>query len=95
MVMPLKIKDLTGGFRAHSRRLLQEMYIESDGFYINLEMSIKAEYSGFKVVEIPVIIYPRYKGQSSRKILSEIPKYLAFLIDTRIKLLLGKLRMKK
>lgn len=94
-VMPLKTKDLTGGFRAHNRRLLQDMYIESNGFYINLEMTIKAECMGFKVVEIPIIIYPRYKGQSSRKILFEIPKYLKFLIGTRIKLLSGKLRLKK
>lgn len=84
LTLNLGVKDLTSGYRAHLADVLRNMTIESEGFQINLEMILKVKKQGCKIIEIPIKIYPRKAGTSSRKILKEIPKYLAYILKIKL-----------
>jgi len=50
----VRIRDSQSGFRWISRRVLQEVSLESPKFAIESELLIKAGKKGFKITEIPI-----------------------------------------
>ena len=63
----VKINDLTTGFRAYKKEVLEKINIEkieSDGYAFQLEMLYRAKCSDFKIGAIPIIFYNRKKGKS-------------------------------
>ncbi len=67
LVLGMSIKDLTGGFKCFSRRVLESMDLESieaSGYGFQIEMTYKAVRSGFKVAEMPIIFEERREGKS-------------------------------
>lgn len=66
----IKTKDPTNGFRMFSRRLLNNVPIESkEGFAYSIELLIKAQKQNFKVIEIPSIWIERKDRKSSFKLI--------------------------
>jgi len=80
------IKDPTNSFRLFSKKLLNNVEIESQkGFTLSLELTAKAHRLGYKIVEIPAIWKERDKGKSRFKLFSFIPPYLKwffYIIET-------------
>ena len=71
------IKDPTNSFRLFSKKLINNVKIESDkGFTLSLELAAKAHRLGYKMIEIPTIWKERNKGKSRFKLFSFIPPYL-------------------
>ena len=72
------IKDSTNSFRLFSKKLIDNIKIESQkGFTLSLELTAKAHRLGFKIIEIPSIWKERDdKGKSRFKLFSFIPPYL-------------------
>ena len=71
------IKDPTNSFRLFSKKLIDEVNIESrKGFTLSLELTAKAHRLGYKITEIPSIWKERDKGKSRFKLFSFIPPYL-------------------
>lgn len=67
LMLGLSIRDLTGGFKCFSRRVLEAMNletIESTGYGFQIEMTYRAVRSGFKVAEMPIIFEERREGKS-------------------------------
>ncbi|AUW94777.1 MAG: polyprenol monophosphomannose synthase [Sulfobacillus thermosulfidooxidans] len=67
LVLGVNIKDLTGGFKCFSRRVLEAINlesIESTGYGFQIEMTYRAVRSGFKVAEMPIIFEERREGKS-------------------------------
>ena len=60
-----EITDSQSGFRAISRKAVENMNLSSNGFEIETEMTIKALKQGLKVKEVP-ITYRRRRGSSSK-----------------------------
>jgi len=76
IILGLKIKDLTGGFKCFRRRVLETVDFDNlitGGFGFQIEMTYRAVKLGFKVVETPILFPDRVVGKSkmSRKILFE------------------------
>lgn len=66
-VTRLRIKDATGGFRSFTRRGLELVDLDSfrsKGFVFQVEMVIKCQRKGLKMLEIPISFYARRKGKS-------------------------------
>jgi len=67
LVLNLKTKDVTAGFRCYKREVLEKINfnnIKSNGYAFQEEMVYRIEKLGFKIKEIPVTFVDRQKGKS-------------------------------
>jgi len=76
LVLGLRVKDLTGGFKCFRREVLEAIdldSIEARGYAFQVEMTYRALQSGFKVVEVPIVFRDREVGSSKmdRSIVAE------------------------
>ncbi|HWP27212.1 MAG TPA: glycosyltransferase [Xanthobacteraceae bacterium] len=73
----LPTKDPTSGFRLFSRRVVEQIAIESDqGFCYSLELLVKVHRLGWRIGEVPALWYERRHGQSRFRIFKWLPAYL-------------------
>lgn len=75
-ILGLPIRDLTSGYKAWSRRALEQIDLEavrSEGYSFQIEMTWRALRRGSRVVEVPIVFVDRRAGKSkmSRKIFLE------------------------
>ncbi|MBW0017787.1 MAG: glycosyltransferase [Mycobacterium sp.] len=69
--------DATTNFRAYSRRLLDDIPVESvKGFEVGLELTIKAHLQGYRVDEVPSSWDDRTAGTSKFDLVGWLPSYL-------------------
>ncbi len=69
--------DATNSFKLYSKKLLNEITIESKGgFELGLELVVKAHLNGYAVHEVPTIWQDRTNGESRFKLYQWLPKYL-------------------
>lgn len=73
----LPVHDATSNFRLYSKRLLNQVTIESQGgFELGLELTVKAYRLGMHVAEVPTTWRDRTAGQSRFKLWQWLPRYL-------------------
>jgi len=73
----LPIHDATSNFRLYSKRLLNQVTIESQGgFELGLELTVKAYRLGLNVAEVPTTWRDRTAGQSRFRLWQWLPRYL-------------------
>jgi dolichol-phosphate mannosyltransferase len=73
----LPTHDATSNFRMYSKRLLNQVSIESlGGFELGLELTVKAYRLGLPVAEVPTTWRDRTAGQSRFKLWQWLPRYL-------------------
>lgn len=58
------IRDMTSGYRAYRRSVLEMIELNEQGFGIQLEAVVKARRAGFRVVEVPITLRVRSHGYS-------------------------------
>ncbi len=69
--------DVTNSFKMYTKRVLQDIQIESDGgFELGMEIVIKAHSKGYKIDEVPSVWRDREAGKSNFKLWKWLPKYL-------------------
>jgi len=77
----IPIKDASNGFRLFSRKLLNEVEIESKvGFAYSLELLAKCNRLRYKITEIPAHWEERSIGMSRFKVFKWLPQYLKWYI---------------
>jgi dolichol-phosphate mannosyltransferase len=67
LMLGVKVRDLTTGFRCVRRRVLQEVEpstLRSQGYVFNIELTYRALLAGFSVKEIPIRFQDRQEGES-------------------------------
>lgn len=67
LILGLRIRDMTAGFKLWSRRALLEIGLEtirSNGYSFQVEMAYLCERLGFRLIEIPIHFEDRRIGQS-------------------------------
>ncbi|MBP9694945.1 MAG: polyprenol monophosphomannose synthase [Candidatus Magasanikbacteria bacterium] len=67
LLLGIKTKDVTAGFRAFKKEVLLSFPlddIQSNGYAFQEELLYRVEKAGFKIAEIPVIFTDRQKGKS-------------------------------
>lgn len=73
----LPTHDATSNFRLYSKRLLNQVTIESrGGFELGLELTVKAYRLGLRVAEVPTTWRDRTAGASRFKLVQWLPRYL-------------------
>jgi dolichol-phosphate mannosyltransferase len=66
-VLGVEVRDLTGGFKAIRREVLEAIDLDSIsslGYAFQVELTYRAICAGFRVVEVPIIFRERRVGQS-------------------------------
>lgn len=66
-VLGLAVRDLTSGFKAFHRRVLEAMplhRVRSDGYSFQIELTFRALKKGFRVQETPIVFVDRRAGES-------------------------------
>ncbi|MFD1813686.1 polyprenol monophosphomannose synthase [Rhodococcus gannanensis] len=67
LALGVKIKDITGGYRAYRRVVLETLdlgAIESAGYCFQIDMGWRALQAGFTMVEVPITFTEREFGES-------------------------------
>jgi dolichol-phosphate mannosyltransferase len=67
LVLGLKVRDLTGGFKCFRRELLEAIQLDSvrsQGYAFQVELTYRAVRAGFDVVEVPIVFKDRERGES-------------------------------
>jgi len=73
----LPTHDATSNYRLYSKRLLNQVSIESrGGFELGLELTVKAYRLGLRVAEVPTTWRDRTAGESRFKLVEWLPRYL-------------------
>jgi hypothetical protein len=73
----LPTHDPTSGFRLFSRRVIENLPVESDqGFTYSIELLVKAHRLRWKIGETPVQWFERQHGASRFRVLQWLPAYL-------------------
>jgi glycosyltransferase involved in cell wall biosynthesis len=77
-----QVTDSQTGFRAMKRHILQELNLQSDGYEIESEITVKSLRNGYQFKEIPVTIERRKYNISKIKILRDGQKILSTIIQS-------------
>jgi dolichol-phosphate mannosyltransferase len=67
MMLGVKVRDLTTGFRCVRRRVIETVEpstLRSQGYVFNIELTYRALLAGFSVREIPIRFQDRQEGES-------------------------------
>jgi dolichol-phosphate mannosyltransferase len=67
LILGVKIRDLTGGFKCIRREVLQAIApetLKAEGYVFQIEVTYRALLAGFRVREIPIVFRDRTVGQS-------------------------------
>ena len=67
IILGLKVKDLTGGFKCFRREVLEAIDLDSvraQGYAFQVELTYRAVRRGFAVKEVPIIFRDREHGAS-------------------------------
>ncbi|MEM3378383.1 MAG: glycosyltransferase family 2 protein [Candidatus Bathyarchaeia archaeon] len=80
-----KITDSQTGLRAFKRYFLRQISLESCGFDIETELSVKSLKNGFKLVEIPISCKRRVHGASKLKTLPDGFKIFKAILKAAIR----------
>ncbi len=84
-------RDPSNGLRLFSRRILDEIPIESTkGFTYSIELLVKAHRFGWKIDEVPALWFERTQGASRFKVLKWLPAYLRWVFYAFETTYLGK-----
>ena len=67
LLLGVRIRDLTGGFKCFRRRVLETLdldAVDAKGYAFQIETTYRALRLGFRVVEVPIRFVDRTQGQS-------------------------------
>lgn len=79
-VVRISVCDATNGFRMFSRRVLDEIEIESTkGFTYSIELLVKCHRLGWKIKQVPVQWHERKTGSSRFKVFAWASSYLRWV----------------
>jgi len=66
-ILGMKVRDLTGGFKAWRRQTLLDIdvrKVRATGYAFQMEMNYRAHRAGKRIVEVPITFPDRVRGQS-------------------------------
>jgi hypothetical protein len=93
MLFGARLHDVTTGFRAIRKDVLNQLDLKSCNFEIHPEIHLKALNKGFKVKEIDITYHNRLHGRSKLNYVKVGIPYLKVLFKEFLKRCLGRLRI--
>jgi glycosyltransferase involved in cell wall biosynthesis len=81
-----RLRDINFAFKLCRRRVLDHVTLKSEGSFIDAELVIRAQRSGFQVLQIGVDYFPRTRGVSTLSSFGVIKKMLMEMVRLRSEL---------
>jgi glycosyltransferase involved in cell wall biosynthesis len=78
------VTDSQTGFRAVKREVLEKLDLQSDGYEIETEITVKSLRGGFAFKELPITIERRKFGASKLKLINDGKKILKAILTTSL-----------
>ncbi len=94
IVLGLKTRDCTSGYRCYTRNLVEQIGLDSivsQGYSFQIEMVFRATRLGFPVVEVPIRFEDRVAG-ASKVSQGEVSKALLTVLRLRLRSWFGRLK---
>jgi glycosyltransferase involved in cell wall biosynthesis len=86
----LPVHDATNNFRAYSRRVIEQIPIEStSSFVVAMELTLKVHWKGWRLAEVPTTWRDRTAGQSRFRLWAWLPHYLRWYLRAILKAWFG------
>ena len=77
----LPTRDASNGFRLFSRRVMDDIVVESDrGFCYSIELLVKCHRLGWRIGEVPARWFERAHGTSRFQVVRWLPAYLRWYL---------------
>lgn len=76
MLIGIRVKDFTSGYRLINRKVFDKVKLESSGFGIYIEIPLKAHIYGFRLTEVPITYHKREYGTSNLSYFRQGPEYI-------------------
>jgi dolichol-phosphate mannosyltransferase len=77
----LPTRDASNGFRLFSRRVMDDIVVESDrGFCYSIELLVKCHRLGWRIGEVPARWFERAHGTSRFQVIRWLPAYLRWYL---------------
>jgi glycosyltransferase involved in cell wall biosynthesis len=77
-----QVTDSQTGFRAMKRGIVEKLDLQSDGYEIETEITVKSLINGFCFKEVPITVERRKYNMSKLKIISDGKKILSTIIQS-------------
>jgi hypothetical protein len=77
-----RVTDSQTGFRAIKREVLEKLNLQSDGYDIETEITVKSLRSGFSFRELPLTVERRKFGVSKLKLFVDGERILRTILTT-------------
>jgi len=90
ILLGIKVKDFTHGFKVFRSKVLKSIRLTSPGFSIYAEIPIKAHLKGFKLAEIPIHYKLRETGSSKLRYANVCLGYSKFIVLGALERIFGK-----
>ncbi|GBE56175.1 MAG TPA: glycosyltransferase [Euryarchaeota archaeon] len=87
VLLRIGTRDATSGFRLARREVYESLDLEADSFGIQLEITVKTERLGFKILEVPFVLANREKGRSKfrlRYLFGYVPLMLHLMFARKV-----------
>jgi glycosyltransferase involved in cell wall biosynthesis len=68
--------DVSNSFKCYRRNVLDSIKLESNGFEISMEITLKAYFAGFRIAETPTVWTGRSIGKSKFYLFKVAPRYI-------------------
>lgn len=78
-----RLRDINFAFKLCRRRVLDNVWLSSEGSFIDAELIIRAQRSGFEIVQIGVDYFPRTRGISTLSSFGVIRTMLHEMVSLR------------
>jgi len=76
------VTDSQTGFRAIKREVLEKLNLQSDGYEIETEITVKSLRGGFAFKELPITVERRKFGASKLKLIHDSKKIFEAILTT-------------
>lgn len=81
LLSSIPVRDASNGFRLFSRRIIEQIKIESDsGFTYSIELLVKCKRLGWKISEVPAQWEERSEGRSRFQVVKWVPSYIKWYL---------------
>ena len=80
MFTGIPTSDVANAFKMYRKEVIESINIESTGFELSLELTLKAYFNGFKITEVPTVWRGREKGKTSFNLFKLAPRYLKWYL---------------
>ena len=90
IITGIPVEDCSSGYRLHTREVVKNLNLKSNGFEVHTEIPVKTYLMGYRVDQVPINYKKRVYGSSKLKFLTMWTKYFKVIVREKFNKILKK-----